>query len=131
MVYFYTMYNDVSDHNFWELQKETLLNWNFIDAPDNDEIDRTWAIASYQQNKPNPFVLDPTLFDRIYFWQDILSGDINVDYELNILDLVYMIDLIISQNSFSDEMMHIIDANQDNNFNVLDAVIFVQLIVGR
>ena len=42
-----------------------------------------------------------------------------------------MIDLIISQNSFSDEMMHIIDANQDNNFNVLDAVIFVQLIVGR
>ena len=71
MVYFYTMYNNVADNNFWELQKEILLNWNFIDPPDNDEIDRTWSIASYQQNKPNPFVLDPTLFDRIYFWEDI------------------------------------------------------------
>ena len=131
MVYFYTMYNDVADNDFWELQKEALLNWNFIDAPDNNEINRTWAIASYQQNKPNPFVLDPTLFDRIYFWEDILNGDINVDYELNVLDLVYMVNLIISQNSFSAEMMYIIDANQDNNFNVLDAVIFVQLIVGR
>ena len=131
MVYFYTMYNDVADNNFWELQKEALLNWNFIDPPDNNEIDRTWAIASYQQNKPNPFVLDPTLFNRIYFWEDILSGDVNIDYELNVLDLVYMIDLIISQNSFSEEMMYIIDANQDNSFNVLDAVIFVQLIVGR
>ena len=131
MVYFYTMYNDVADNNFWELQKEALLNWNFIDPPDNNEIDRTWAIASYQQNKPNPFVLDPTLFNRIYFWEDILIGDVNIDYELNVLDLVYMIDLIISQNSFSEEMMYIVDANQDNSFNVLDAVIFVQLIVGR
>ena len=26
MVYFYTMYNDVADNNFWELQKETLFN---------------------------------------------------------------------------------------------------------
>ena len=42
-----------------------------------------------------------------------------------------MVNLIISQNSFSAEMMYIIDANQDNNFNVLDTVIFVQLIVGR
>ena len=130
MVYFYTMYSNVAEASFWEVQKETLLNWNFIDTPDNDEINRTWAIASYQQNKPNPFVIDPTLFDRIYFWEEILSGDINIDHELNILDLVAMIELVINQSSFSYEMMSVIDTNQDNSFNILDIVVFVQLIVG-
>ena len=130
MVYFYTMYSNVAEASFWEVQKETLLNWNFIDTPDNDEIDRTWAIASYQQNKPNPFVIDPTLFDRIYFWEEILGGDINIDHELNILDLVAMIELVINQSSFSYEMMSFIDTNQDNSFNILDIVVFVQLIVG-
>ena len=130
MVYFYTMYSNVAEASFWEVQKETLLNWNFIDTPDNGEINRTWAIASYQQNKPNPFVIDPTLFDRIYFWEEILSGDINIDRELNILDLVAMIELVINQSSFSYEMMSVIDTNQDNSFNILDIVVFVQLIVG-
>ena len=130
MVYFYTMYSNVAEASFWEVQKETLLNWNFIDTPDNDEINRTWAIASYQQNKPNPFVIDPTLFDRIYFWEEILGGDINIDHELNILDLVAMIELVINQSSFSYEMMSVIDTNQDNSFNILDIVVFVQLIVG-
>ena len=130
MVYFYTMYSNVAEASFWEVQKETLLNLNFIDTPDNDEIDRTWAIASYQQNKPNPFVIDPTLFDRIYFWEEILGGDINIDHELNILDLVAMIELVINQSSFSYEMMSVIDTNQDNSFNILDIVVFVQLIVG-
>ncbi len=130
MVYFYTMYSNVAEASFWEVQKETLLNWNFIDTPDNGEINRTWAIASYQQNKPNPFVIDPTLFDRIYFWEEILGGDINIDHELNILDLVAMIELVINQSSFSYEMMSVIDTNQDNSFNILDIVVFVQLIVG-
>ena len=131
MVYFYTMYYDVADQNFWNLQKEILSDWNVIDAPDAGEVDRTWAIASYQQNKPNPFVLDPTLFDRIYFWQDILMGDLNVDRSLDVLDLVSMVSLIINQNDISDELMYIIDTNQDEGFNVLDVVVYVQIIVGR
>ena len=128
---FYTLYSRVCYNDFWEIQKETLFNWNFIDQPDMTEIDRTWAIASYQQNKPNPFVVDPTLFDRIYFWQDILTGDLNVDRSLDVLDLVSMVSLIINQNDISDELMYIIDTNQDEGFNVLDVVVYVQIIVGR
>ena len=131
MVYFYTMYYDIADQNFWNLQKETLSDWNFIDAPDTDEINRTWAIASYQQNKPNPFVVDPTLFDRVYFWQDILIGDINIDQNLDVLDLVQMITIIVNQEAFSNEELNILDANEDGNFNVLDIVVFVQTIVGE
>ena len=129
MVYFYTMYYDVADYNFWNLQKDVLSEWNHIDNPDTDEINRTWAIASYQQNKPNPFVLDPTLFDRVYFWQDIMAGDVNTDRLLNVLDIVTMTDIIINQSPYSQELLYIMDVNQDNNFNVIDIVSFIQLIV--
>ena len=131
MAYFYTMYSQEADNNFWELQKETLFNWNYIDTPDTEEINRTWEIASHQQNNPNPFVIDPTIFDRIYFWQDILRGDINIDHYLDVLDLVQMIGIIVNQESYSDEILYIVDANEDGNFNVLDIVIFVQIIVGE
>ena len=129
--YFYTMYENVANSNFFESQKNDLFNWNFTDAPDTYEINRTWLIAPYQQNKPNPFVVDPTLVDRIYFWEDILIGDVNVDHFLDVLDLVAMIGFIIDQNSYSSEMLHIIDVNQDDDFNVLDIVNFVQIIVGN
>ena len=131
MVYFYTMYPQEADNSFWNIQKEVLLNWNHIDYPDDEEISRTWEIASHQQNKPNPFVVDPTLFDRIYFWQDILRGDINIDHSLDVLDLVQMIAIIVNQGSYSNEELYILDANEDQNFNVLDIVLFVQIIVGE
>ena len=47
------------------------------------------------------------------------------------LDLVQMINIIVNQESYSDEILNIIDANQDNEFNVLDIVNFVQIIVGE
>ena len=131
MVYFYTMYSQQADENFWQIQKDVLLNWNHIDPPDEEEISRTWEIASYQQNKPNPFVVDPTLFDRVYFWQDILIGDINIDQNLDVLDLVQMITIIVNQEAFSNEELNILDANEDGSFNVLDIVVFVQTIVGE
>ena len=131
MAYFYTMYSDVADNNFWELQKETLFNWHLGDYPDTDEINRTWDIASYQQNKPNPFVIDNSLIERIYFWEDILNGDINVDHSLDVLDLVQMINIIINQTIYSNWELTILDSNSDNSFNVLDIVIFVNNIIGE
>ena len=131
MVYFYTMYSEVADNNFWQLQKETLFNWHLEDYPDIAEINRTWAIASYQQNKPNPFVIDNSLIERIYFWEYILNGDINVDHSLDVLDLVQMINLIVNQAIYSSEELDILDANLDSSFNVLDIVIFVSNIIGE
>tara|TARA_Y100001968_G_scaffold193326_1_gene177285 strand:+ start:335 stop:1279 length:945 start_codon:yes stop_codon:yes gene_type:complete len=129
--YFYTMYSNVANQNFFTGQKDELFNWHLQDNPSNDEINRTWAIAFYQQNKPNPFIIDTSLIERIYFWDNILSGDINVDHHLDVLDLVQMITIIVNQESYSNEVLYIIDANQDNDFNVLDIVNFVQIIVGE
>ncbi len=65
--YFYTMYKDQADSVFFAIQKDVLYQWHQQDPADQAEIDRTWAIAAYQDNKPNPFVLDSSLVRRAYF----------------------------------------------------------------
>lgn len=70
MFYFYTMYKsqaDGADPNFFNNQKEYLRSWNSIDSVSAEEYDRTCAIAPYQDDKVNPFVVDPTLVDRAFF----------------------------------------------------------------
>jgi hypothetical protein len=69
MFYFYTMYRQQADAAsasfFWE-QRETLCLWHEWDPVDAREWARTWKIAAYQNDKPNPFVLDCTLPARSF-----------------------------------------------------------------
>lgn len=65
--YFYTMYKEQSDTNFFNGMKETLHQWNLQDAPDQADLDRSALVASYQNGKENPFVLDTSLVRRAYF----------------------------------------------------------------
>ncbi len=65
--YFYTMYKEQSDTNFFNEQKETLRQWNLLDDVDQAELDRSALVATYQDGKENPFVLDTTLVRRAYF----------------------------------------------------------------
>jgi hypothetical protein len=67
--YFYTMYRaqaDLADPNYFELQRAALCQWQEQDPADQAELQKTWRIAAYQENKPNPFVLDCTLAFRTY-----------------------------------------------------------------
>ena len=68
MFYFFTMYQDIADVDFWNIQKELLYQWHQYDAVDDWEYERTWAIADYQEGMPNPFVIDSTLARRIWFY---------------------------------------------------------------
>ena len=67
MFYFYTMYRDQADADFFESQKETLRSWNLQDAPDSREEQRNSDVAAYQSGKENPFILDTTLVRRAFF----------------------------------------------------------------
>ncbi len=64
--YFYTMYEIQSDQSFFEQMKSTLCNWHLKDPVDSLEWVRTFEIAKYQEDKPNPFVVDCTLPFRCY-----------------------------------------------------------------
>ncbi len=66
--YFYTMYKsqaDVAAPNFFELQREEMCNWHFLDPVDEKEWNRNNKIAQYQDGKKNPFILDCRLA-RLY-----------------------------------------------------------------
>ena len=67
MFYFYAIYNDVANINFWNVQKDVLLLWHYNDPVDLWEYNRSNQIATYQDDIPNPFVLDSTLSRRIWF----------------------------------------------------------------
>ena len=109
MFYFFTIYNDEADHNFFEEQKYFLNLWDKQDPVDEIELARTLSIASYQDDIVNPFVIDSTLVKRIWYFncyenvtsQELIEHiigynnyeatiDINSDSRINIIDLIYI-----------------------------------------
>ena len=110
MFYFFTIYNDEADHNFFEEQKDFLNLWHKQDPVDDIELARTLSIASYQDDIVNPFVIDSTLVKRIWYFncyenvtpQELIEHiigdnnyevtiDINSDNRINIIDLIYIL----------------------------------------
>lgn len=65
ILYVHTIYPELVDSPFFASQMSTLRYWHELDPPDARERSRTWAIAAYQDGKPNPFILDPTLVERM------------------------------------------------------------------
>jgi len=88
MLYFYAMYSDVSNDEFWEIQKETLMDWHYYDEADEIETERTWKIAEYQDGLPNPFVIDSTLARRIWYPQSNLTVEYTDGWNLVGLPLI-------------------------------------------
>ena len=130
MFYFYTMYTNEANDEFFNEQKEILFQWHQEDPIENNEIIRTWAIANYQNNIPNPFILDETLIYRAYFYEPSTEGDVNLDGNLNIVDIILIVNYILEQISFSNEQIEISDANNDSLINVVDIILITNLILG-
>ena len=127
MFYFYTMYSEFADTDFFEDQKDILKTWHELDPVDEDETTRTGAIAGYQQNKSNPYVLDESLIWRAYFYDGILIGDLNEDGLLNILDLVMLVNIIL----YDEDGSPAADVNGDGVYNILDVVMLANIILSQ
>jgi len=127
MFYFYTMYSEVADDDFFEGQKEVLKTWHDQDPVNEDEITRTWQIAGYQEDKPNPFILDETLVERAYFYDGFLQGDMNSDGNLDVLDIVALVNMILSEEGNNP----LGDMNGDGAYNILDVVILANIILSQ
>lgn len=66
MFYFWVVHNAaISDANFFDAQRETLIAWHNQDEVDMNESDRSTWIATHQGTE-NPFVRDTTLVRRIF-----------------------------------------------------------------
>lgn len=69
MFYFWTIYRDdavQADPLFFDLMKDDLCLWHEEDPADTFELLRTQRIATYQDGKANPFILDCSLVKRAY-----------------------------------------------------------------
>ena len=131
MFYFYTMYSNVASDSFFNTQKDILYQWHINDSPSNIEIDRTWAIASYQDNLPNPFIIDSTLVERSYFYiiPEFNMGDINLDTLINVVDVVLLVNYILDIDSLSEDSIEQADLDNNNLINIVDVVSLINLIL--
>ena len=131
MFYFYTMYTNVANDNFFNTQKETLYQWHLEDPASQLEIDRTWEIATYQNNLPNPFILDYTLVNRAYFYSEPNSnvGDINLDSLINVVDVVLLVNYILGIDTLSEDSIQQADLDNNNIINIIDVVALINLIL--
>ena len=125
--YFYTIYTNVANTDFFNEQKDVLLQWHIQDPANDDEILRTWAIAEYQDNIPNPFILDNTLVNRCYFYEEIESGDLNGDTLINVVDVVILVNYILGIGELN--AMDQADMDDNNLINVVDVVLLMNLIL--
>jgi len=74
--YFYTMYTAealAADSDYFEEMKADLCEWHVMDPVDDNELKFTHLIATQQDEKPNPFILDCTLALRSYCANQNLS----------------------------------------------------------
>ena len=130
LIYFYTMYRDNADQSFWNLQNDVLLLWSNADLPDGDEINRTNMIASYQDQKVNPFVVDISLSQRAYaVTEPIMYGDTNGDGEIDVIDIVHIINFILDIDTLNINQQVASDANYDIVVDVLDVIALVQRVL--
>ncbi|MBL7829831.1 MAG: endonuclease [Saprospiraceae bacterium] len=83
--YFYTMYKaeaDAADHNFFNIQKNTLCQWHLLDPVDSLEWVRNDIIAKYQGGSKNPYILDCTLPFRTFCPDYLPACDTTVDTKI-------------------------------------------------
>jgi endonuclease I len=69
LFYFWTIYREdamAADPFFFDLQQEDLCQWHDQDPVDEFEALRNERIATYQDGKLNPFILDCSLAGRAY-----------------------------------------------------------------
>ena len=131
MFYFYTIYDNVANVDFFNLQKEILYQWHNEDPPSSTEINRTWHIADYQNNIPNPFIIDDSLIYRTYFYEQEVDnlGDITQDGVLNVVDVILMVNFILELQTLSEEQLQIADVNMDTIINIVDILIVMNIIL--
>ena len=66
-------------------------------------------------------------FDSCGVWQ---SGDSNLDGMINILDIIELVNYVISDTNVGDCQLTTMDVNGDGNYDILDMVALVAIILG-
>ena len=58
-----------------------------------------------------------------------IDGDINFDFTVNVIDIVYLVNYIIEESGFNEDELNAADLNNDNLINVVDVVSLVNTVL--
>ena len=105
----YYMPNDGSPY-----PRDFIINQDGFIAYANNEIDTEWMLS--------------VIYDLIDSNNSVL-GDVNQDGIINILDIITVINIILSANDPSEDQIDTSDLNTDGTINILDIVILANLIL--
>ena len=106
----YYMPNDGSPY-----PRDFIINQEGIISYANNEIDTAWMLS--------------VIYDLLSNNEDMLLGDVNSDGLINVLDVVNIINFILSINIPVGDQFVLSDINQDDVINVLDVVLIVNIIL--
>ena len=106
----YYMPNDGSPY-----PRDFVINQEGIISYANNEIDTAWMLS--------------VIYDLLSNNEDMLLGDVNSDGLINVLDVVNIINFILSINIPVGNQFVLSDLNQDDVINVLDVVLIVNIIL--
>ena len=113
--YFYTMYKNQADQaapNFFGLQQDVMCQWHFEDPVDEKEWTRNNRIATYQDGKKNPFILDCKLA-RLYC-DDLLGSCLNVS-----TNEVTHQSILVRPNPSNEFIYFNVDHSQASRYSIL------------
>jgi len=66
-----------------------------------------------------------------FYFEAILQGDLNMDNNIDVLDIVSMVNFILGADTPSDDEMWAGDMNSDGSLDVLDVVAIVNIILAE
>ena len=69
------------------------------------------------------------VYAEVFYEPDPTYGDVNLDTQLNVLDVVRMVSYVVNGDIFTDEQFYLADMNSDAAIDVLDIVQLVNFIV--
>jgi len=66
----------------------------------------------------------------VLWWiEEGITGDVNQDDTINILDIIYMMNYVLNLVDFSQEEITLSDINGDGGVNILDIVLLIEEII--
>jgi len=77
----------------------------------------------------NGFAGNARVYAEAFYEPDPMYGDVNLDSQLNVLDVVNIVSHVVSGSGLTAEQLYLADVNSDAAVNVLDIVQLVNIIV--
>ncbi len=115
--------------------------WISVKASDSTSIGR-WIYSptnffTYSSSNDNQSTWETSIgvagsakvLAEIFYYPDPIYGDINLDNQLNVLDVVTMVSYVVGAIDLNNEQIGLGDANLDGSIDVLDIVQTVNTIV--